>query len=84
MTIKEATREMLWNIERRHTRTCNENGIRGYDRDIAEMLCITPVTYSRLRKGLTSPRILTWYKITELHKTLVGVGATENIINQIS
>lgn len=84
MTIKEATKEMLWNIERRHTRTCNENGKRSHDKDIAKMLSITPVTYSRLRNGLTAPRIMTWYKITELHKNIVGIGATENIIEQIS
>ena len=84
MTIKEATKEMLWNIERRNNRNQNEKGERGYDNQIAKMLSITPATYSRLRTGVTEPKIMTWFKITNLHKEMIGIGATENIINQIT
>lgn len=83
MTIKEATKEMLWNIENKNTKKKNEEGKRGKDLDIARMLQITPASYSRLRNGLTEPKIMTWFKIVNLHIEMVGIGATENIISQV-
>lgn len=83
MTIKEATQQMLWNIERRNTRECNEKGVRSYDKQIAKQLELTPASYSRLRTGVTNPKITTWYKIVKLHEKKVGVGITQTIINQI-
>lgn len=83
MNIKEATKEMLWNIERKNTTKKNEEGKRGKDLDIAKMLLITPASYSRLRNGKTEPKIMTWFKIVNLHIEMVGIGATENIMIQI-
>ena len=83
MTIKEATKNMLWNIERRNQRTAAEKGKRAYNKDVADALGITRATYSRLRTGVTMPKITTWQKIIILHKTIVGEKYTETIINQI-
>lgn len=83
MTIKQATQQMLWNIETKNTRDCNEKGIRSYDKQIANKLDLTPASYSRLRTGITNPKITTWYKIVKLHEQIIGIEKTENIINKI-
>ena len=83
MTIKEATKTMLWNIETHHTRQMNEKGIRSKDKQIAEMLMITPASYSRLRTGVTEPKIMTWFKIVKLHRLLVGARETDIIMEEI-
>lgn len=75
---------MLWNIERRNNRNKLEEGKRGYDKQIAEKLNITKTSYSRLRTGVTEPKIMTWFKIVNLHKEMIGIGITDSIIEQIT
>lgn len=83
MTIKEATQQMLWNIESKTIQEATRIGKRTYDKEIAKHLEITPASYSRLRTGVTQPKITTWYKIIKLHEEKVGIGITQTIINQV-
>lgn len=82
MTIKEATKKMLWEI---HLSTANkENGYKtAKDQEIALILGVTQATYSRLKTGITTPQIKTWTKICKLHAKWRGQKATNKIINKI-
>lgn len=82
MTIKEATKKMLWEI---HLSTANkENGYKtAKDQQIALILGLTQATYSRLKTGVTTPQIMTWAKICRLHAQCRGQEETNKIINQI-
>ena len=84
MTIKEATKRMLWNIESKTTQEATQKGERTYNKEIAKHLGITPASYSRLRTGVTQPNIITWYKIIKTHENLIGPIKTAEIINQLS
>lgn len=83
MTIKKATQQMLWNIESKTKEEATRIGKRTYDKEIAKHLEITPASYSRLRTGVTQPKITTWYKIIKTHENLIGPIKTAEIINQI-
>lgn len=82
MTIKEATKKMLWQI---HMSTANKgNGYKtAKDQEIALILGLTKTTYSRLKTGVTTPQIMTWAKICKLHTEMRGQEATNEIINEI-
>lgn len=73
MTIKEATQEMLRQIEIANVKEKQEKGLRGYDKDIAKELNLTKASYSRLKTGVTKPQIMTWYRITNLYQNYYGV-----------
>lgn len=83
MTIKEATQRMLWNIESKTTQEATQKGKRTYDKEIAKHLGLTPASYSRLRTGVTHPKIMTWYKIIKTHENLIGPVKTAEIIDSI-
>lgn len=83
MTIKEATMKMLQHIEIQNTINCNQEKVRSYDKQIANKLELTPASYSRLRTGVTEPKIMTWYKIIKLCRDMCGNAITDNIIIQI-
>lgn len=82
MTIKQATKKMLWEI---HLSTANkENGFKAAkDQEIALILGLTQATYSRLKTGVTTPQIMTWAKICKLHAKCRGQEETNKIINQV-
>lgn len=80
MTIKEATKKMLWNIKNQKTRNNNYTPIK--DKDIALALNLTATSYSRLATGVTTPQITTWAKICKMHSLICGRQWTEQIINE--
>lgn len=80
MTIKEATMTMLRNIEIYNTIQAGYKPT--YNKEIAKRLEITQATYSRLRTGVVTPRIATWFKICKLHTETNGENKTKEITEQ--
>lgn len=81
MTIKEATKKMLWNIKNRKTREQNYTPVK--DKDLALALGLTRASYSRLATGVTTPQIMTWAKICKMHSMICGENWTKQIIEEL-
>lgn len=81
MTVKEATKKMLWNIKNRKTRENEYKPIK--DKDIALTLGLTAASYSRLATGVTTPQIMTWAKICKMHSLVCGENWTKQIIEEM-
>lgn len=82
MTIKEATKKMLWQIKVGSANKENKYTV-WKDKDIALKIDLTAPSYSRLATGVTTPKIITWWKIIQLHKKICGAEKTEEIINEL-
>lgn len=84
MTIRQATRKMLQTIHNYYSDKAFENGLpRTRDKDIAEALEISPVTYSRLLTQTQNPDIITWAKICKKFKEVATNEEFNNLINEI-
>lgn len=81
MTVKEATKKMLFNIKQAYIKENNYNNIP--NKKIAEKLQITPVQYSRLSTGTATPSIYTWAKICIMHRYQVSELLTNKIIEEM-
>ena len=81
MTIKEATKKMLWEIKNQRTK---ENGYKAVtNKDLALTLNLTAASFSRLITGVTTPQIMTWAKICKMHSLVCGTEETNHIVNKI-
>lgn len=81
MTVKEATKKMLFNIKQAYIKENNYNKVP--DKKIAEKLGLTPVQYSRLATGVAAPSINTWAKICIIHRYQVSELLTNKIIEEM-
>lgn len=80
MTIRQATKKMLWIIRARKS---FKDNIRYNDKDIAKYLGISPTTFSRLITEVQNPSIENWYNITSEFKRLATKEEFENLINEV-
>lgn len=81
MTIKEATSKMLRDISYAKSEHMTK---RITDKEIAKEIGITQACYSRLITQVTTPNIMTWYKINQLHKQYSGITRNMEIVGSLT
>ena len=81
MTIREATRQMLWEIKAKKIEENNYGHVK--DKDIALALNLTAASYSRISTGVTTPHIITWGRLCKMHSLVCGTNKTQEILNKI-
>lgn len=54
------------------------------DKEIAQLLEITPASFSRLYTKVTHPKITTWQKIINLHAKCMGKERNTELLNRIN
>lgn len=79
MTIRSATQKMLRVIRARKSYLDN---IHYKDKQIAEYLGISPVTFSRLITGVQNPSIENWYNITIAFKQYATREELSHLFNE--
>lgn len=77
--IKHATSRMLRNI----FGAMQTGNKRIYDKDIAKLLEVSKTIYSNLLNEKTTPGIMLWYRIINLHREKVGIEKTNEIIENV-
>lgn len=80
MTFRQATMEML---EKIRVKELHLNNYRIKDKEIAEHIGITPVTYSRLHSGTQEPNIQTFFKIYYIYEAVVGMKEAYKLFEEI-
>lgn len=76
--IKQATSKMLRSI---HATKSKEK--RTFDWEIAKILGVSKTVYSNLINEKTTPGIMLWYKIINLHREVIGIEETNKIIENV-
>lgn len=81
-TIKDATFTMLSRIK---GKLYEQNGWKETikDKDIAKKIGVNAQSYSRLITGVSTPGIMTWFRILNLHTQLFSREETDIIINKL-
>ena len=79
MTIKQATSRMLQDIRWQYNREQKTT-----DKELAKMIGITPASFRRLSTGVTTPKIMTWQKINQLHEKTTSLERHMEIIGRLS
>lgn len=84
MTIRDATKQMIRTIRLYEINAAfNEEKETPKDKEIANIIEVRPVTFSRLKTGVQNPDIETWAKICREFKKRATKEEFENLINEI-
>lgn len=81
-TIKDATFTMLSRIK---GKLYEQNGWKETikDKDIAKKIGVNAQSYSRLITGVSTPGIMTWFRILNLHTELFSRKDTDEILDKL-
>lgn len=78
-SIRDCTSQMLIDIRYAYNREKRTS-----DKELAQLLEITPASFSRLYNKVTRPSMKTWRKLSNLHAKCMGKERNTELINRVN